>query len=35
MRIERSGLAIYFDDILIVGEDVVDRVEAIELIMER
>jgi len=35
MRIERSGLANYFDDILIVGEDVRDRAEAIKLIMER
>ncbi len=35
MRIEKSGLAGYFEDILIVGEDVVDRAEAIELIMKK
>jgi putative hydrolase of the HAD superfamily len=35
MRIERSGLAEYFDSIVIVGEDVRDRAEAIKLIMEK
>jgi len=35
MRIERSGLAGYFDDILIVGEDVEDRAKAIKFIIEK
>jgi len=35
MRIKRSGLAEYFNEIIIVGEDVRDRAEAIKIIVEK
>jgi len=35
MRIEGSGISNYFDDIIIVGEDVGDRCEALGILMEK
>ena len=34
-RIEMSGLAVYFDEILIVGEDVESRVEGVQRLSEK